>query len=199
MAIYTNLTEVVSPKHGVWRSSLLRSTIAGHILDVRVQKTTTSGGISVTEDVDVDNGVAVTTTGWTHDGLQELTAKVAGAKDKIVVIGTPAINKTAFTKAQDAETNFYIPAGKLARAYQIEGDAVNGDIFGVGDFQFSNQDPTDVKVDAYVVVDGNGGWTAQAAKPSASAYGFIGQIQSIQTGMDYSIVNIFAIQNVDNN
>lgn len=199
MAVYTNLSEVTYPKHGVWRSSKLRSTIAGHVFDVRVQKTTTSGGITVTEDIDVDNGVAVALNGFTHDGLQERTAKIAGAKDKIVVIGTPAINKTAFTKAQDAETNFYIPAGKLARAYMIEADFTDGDIFGVGDFQFSNTNKSEVKVDAYVVVDGKGGWTALASKPSASAYGFIGQIQSIQTGMDYSIVNIFAIQNEDKN
>lgn len=195
MAIYTNLTEVTMPKHGVWRSSLLRSTIAGHILDARVQGTV--GGQVV--DIDVDNGVALKLGDWTHDGLQERVATIAGVKDKIVVTGSPAIVKDAFTKAQAAETNFYFKAGQLARVYQIEGDAIDGDIFGVGDFQFSNADPTDVAVGAYVVVDGNGGWTALTSAPTASAYGFIGQVHSIQKGLSYSVVNIFAIQNVDNN
>ena len=195
MAIYTNLSEVTYPKHGVWRSSLLRSTIAGHILDARVQGTV--GGHVV--DIDVDNGVALKLGDWTHDGLQERLATIAGVKDKIVVTGSPAIVKDAFTKAQAAETNFYIKAGQLARVYQIEGDAIDGDIFGVGDFQFTNTDKTEIAVGNYVVVDGNGKWTALTSKPTASAYGFIGQIQSIQTGMEYSIVNIFAIQNVDNN
>lgn len=197
MAIYTNLTEVTMPKHGVWRSSLLRSTIAGHILDARVQGTVDGQVV----DIAVDNGVALKLGDWTHDGLQERLATIAGVKDKIVVTGSPAIVKDAFTKAQAAETNFYFKAGQLARVYQIEGDAIDGDIFGVGDFQFTNTDKTEIAVGNYVVVDGNGKWTAikKANKPSASAYGFIGQIQSIQTGMEYSIVNIFAIQNVDNN
>lgn len=197
MAIYTNLAEVPAGTHGIWRSSLLRSTIAGHILDARVQQTTTQGGISVTEDIDVDNGVAVVLKGWSHDGLQERLAEIAGVKDKIVVTGSPAIVKDAFTRAQDSETNFYIPAGKLARVYQIEGDAIDGDIFGVGLHQFTN--PDDVDEDVYVVVDGNGGWTALTSAPTASAYGFIGQVHSIQKGLSYSVVNIFAIQNVDNN
>ena len=199
MAIYTNLTEVSKGMHGIWRSSLLRSTIAGHILDARVQKTTTQGGLIVTEDINVDNGVALVLKGWSHDGLQERYAEIAGVKDKIVVVGTPAIVKDAFTKAQADETNFYIPAGKLARVYQIEGDEIDGDIFGVGAHQFTNADPADIAVDAYVVVDGNGKWTALAAKPTMSNYGFVGQIHSIQTGANYSVVNIFAIQNVDNN
>lgn len=199
MSVYTNLKEVTRDLHGVWRSSRLRSTLAGHIFDVRVQETTTQGGITVTEDIDVDNGVAVAVTDWTHDGLQERTAKIAGVKDKILVTANVPIVKDAFTKGQAAETNFFTPAGSLTRAYQIEADPVDGDIFGVADFQFTNVDKDDIAVDAYVVVDGNGKWTAQASKPTAANYGFIGQIQSIQTGMAYSIVNIFAIQNVDNN
>ena len=195
MAIYTNLKEVPTGTHGIWRSSLLRSTIAGHILDARVQGTVDGQVV----DIDVDNGVALKLGAWTHDGLQERTATIAGVKDKIVVTGSPAIVKDAFTRNQASETNFYIPAGQLARVYQIEGDAIDGDIFGVADFQFSNQDPTDVAVDAYVVVDGNGGWVAQAAKPAANSYGFIGQIHSIQKGLTYSVVNIFAIQNTDKN
>lgn len=195
MAIYTNLKEVATGTHGIWRSSLLRSTIAGHILDARVQGTVDGE----TVDIDVDNGVALKLNGWTHDGLQERTAVIAGAKDKIVVTGSPAIVKDAFTRNQASETNFYVPAGQLVRVYQVEGDEIDGDIFGIGDFQFSNANKADIKVDAYVVVDGNGGWTAMATKPSASAYGFIGQIHSIQKGLTYSVVNIFAIQNVDNN
>ena len=195
MAIYTNLKEVATGTHGIWRSSLLRSTIAGHILDARVQGTVDGETI----DIDVDNGVALKLNGWTHDGLQERTAVIAGAKDKIVVTGSPAIVKDAFTTNQASETNFYVPAGQLVRVYQVEGDEIDGDIFGIGDFQFSNANKADIKVDAYVVVDGNGGWTAMATKPSTSAYGFIGQIHSIQKGLTYSVVNIFAIQNVDNN
>jgi hypothetical protein len=81
--------------------------------------------------------------------------------------------------------------------YEVVGDEFDPDIFGVGLHQFTN--PNAVAKDVYVVVDGNGGWTAVTTKPAASSYGFIGQVHSIQTGLFYSVVRISALQNVDNN
>lgn len=193
MAIFTNLAAVPQTVHGIWRSSKVKSTIAGHIHSARVQETQ-SGQLV---DIDVDNGVAISIKGFTGDGLEERLATIAAVTDKICVTANVPTVKTAMTKAQADETNFYTKAGQLVRSYEIYGDPTDGDIFGVGLHQFSNATASDVAVGAYVKVDGNGGWTAVAAKPDAEATGFIGQIHSIQKGLYYSVVNIFAIQNKD--
>lgn len=195
MAIYTNLEAVKQDVHGVFRSSRLRSTYAGHQFSARVQET--KDGELV--DIDVDNGVAIALHSFSGDGLEERLATIAGIKDKICVTANVPIVKEAMTKAQESETNYYTKAGQLVRVYQVEADPTDGDIFGVGLHQFTNAQASDVKVGAYVTVDGNGGWTAVAAKPAANAAGFIGQIHSIQTGLFFSVVNIFAIQNEDVN
>ena len=194
MAIYTNLDAVSSGTHGIWSSALLKSTIAGHIWDVLVQEDQ-SGTMT---DIDVDNGVAVKVGAFTGNGYQERYGTIATAKDKIGVTGTPAIVKDAFTQAQAAETNFYNRAGQDSKVYEIVGDEFDGDIFGIGAHQFSSAANT-IAVGHYVTVDGNGGWTASATKPTASAYGFIGQIHSIKAGMFYTLVHVYALQNVDNN
>lgn len=193
MAIFTNLAVVPQTVHGLFRSSRLRSTTSGHQFSARVQETQ-SGQLV---DIPVDNGVAVKLGAYTGDGLEERLATIAAVTDKICVTANVPIVKDAMTKAQDSEVNFYTKAGQLVRVYQVEADPVDGDIFGVGLHQFSNATASDVAVGAYVKVDGNGGWTAVAAKPDAEATGFIGQIHSIQKGLYYSVVNIFAIQNKD--
>lgn len=201
MAIYTNMTQVASGNHGIAQSSLLKSTSNGHIWDVRVQEAKTESGTTTYTDIDVDNGTNIKVLGFTgtNGDLQERTGVVAGAKDKVGLVLSVPIVKDAFTKNQASETNFYVKAGELARVYELQGDEFDPDIFGVGLQNFSNADLSDVVVNAYVVVDGTGKWKAQAAAPSASAYGFIGKIHSIQNGAFYTLVRIAVLQNKDVN
>lgn len=186
MAIYTNLNWVTSDVHGMFESSRLISTDVGKIFDVIVRDDSDV-------EIPVDNGVGVKLGAWTHDGLQTRYATIAQAGDKIVVTGSPALVKDALTKRQEAEFNFYHPAGKVAKAYQLRGEdqADEADIFAVAQYQFTSGDPV---VDAYVTVDGNGGWVATESKP-AETYGFIGRIHSIAMNDYYPMVRIEVIKN----
>ena len=195
--IYTNTT-MSGGTHGIFQSSLLESTLSGHLWDCLVCSVDTSGSTPVYTPIEVDNGVAVKVGTETGNGLQERYATIAGVKDKVGITGSPALVKDAFTRAQADETNFYHKAGQLAKVYEVRGDEYDYDIFGVGLHQFTDASQANVKVGAYVILDGNGKYVAQAAKPTASSYGFIGKVHSIQTGLYYSVVRIAVIQNVDN-
>lgn len=195
--IYTNTT-MSGGTHGIFQSSLLESTLSGHLWDCLVCSVDTSGSTPVYTPIAVDNGVAVKVGTETGNGLQERYATIAGVKDKVGITGSPALVKDAFTRAQADETNFYHKAGQLAKVYEVRGDEYDYDIFGVGLHQFTDASQANVKVGAYVILDGNGKYVAQAAKPTASSYGFIGKVHSIQTGLYYSVVRIAVIQNVDN-
>lgn len=210
MAIYSNLNALPMGMHGVWESSLLKSQLSGHIWDcLVVEETTTGSGASATTTrtpINCDNGVAVrvgdfvTGENNTQIGLQERYATIAGVKDKIGVVGSVPIIKDARTALEETEPYFYNKAGQDSKVYEVVGDEYDGDIFGVGLHQFTTATQTLAKtLGSYVVVDGNGKWVAQAAKPTASAYGFIGRVHSTWTNNDYTIVRIYAIQNKDNN
>lgn len=188
--VYTNLKASEQGKHGMFESSKLAATDIGSLYDVLVRDT--NG-----ENIDVDNGVAIAVGAYTGDGLQERYATVAKTTDKIAVIGSPANVKTAMTTGQAQPYNYYVPAGTLAKAYQIHEQDVHDDIFAVALYQFTNTDTSDVKVGAYVVVDGNGMWTAQSTVPSTSTYGFIGKVHSLMVGLYYTMVRIEVVQNKD--
>lgn len=196
--IYTNAT-MSGGEHGLFQSSLLESTLSGHLWDCKVCSVDTSGATPVYTPIDVDNGTAVCVLTETGNGLQERYAKIAGVKDKVGIVGTPAIVKDAFTRAQADETNFYNKAGNLSKVYEVRGDAYDYDIFGVGKHQFTQASQANITLGAYVILDGNGKYVAQAAAPTASSYGFIGKVHSIQEGLYYTVVRIAVIQNVDNN
>lgn len=172
MAIYTNLKAKELNKHGLWESSLVKATDIGRNYNALVQD---SDG----KNIDVDNGVAITIGDFTHNGLEEVEAKIAKKGDEIAVVGAPVIIKDAFTKSQDAAYNFYIPAGTLAKSYQI----VYTDIFGVAAYQFTDASAANIKEGNYAVVDGNGAWVAMTTEPDADTYGFIGKIHSIVPDM----------------
>lgn len=188
--VYTNLKDSPQTLHGLFESSRLTATDTGRIYDALVVKDMTGK-----EAIDVDNGIAVKIHDFTGDGLQEVYATVATTKDKIAVVGAPADVKSAMTTAQAQPYNFYIPAGTSAKAYQVR--AEDDDIFGVALYQFTTESVANVKKDAYVVVDGNGMWVAQAAAPDATKYGFIGKVHSVSQGSYYTIVRILAVQNKD--
>lgn len=189
MAIYTNLDMVEPTYHGMFESSLLIATDAGKIHDVIVRDDDET-------EIAVDNGVAVKLGAWTHDGLQTRYATIAKKGDKVVVTGSPAVVKDAFTTQQAAEYNFYHKPGVVAKAYQVRGEdeADSCDIFAVAQYQFT-EGAEQVKEDAYVVVDEKGGWKAQAEEPTESEYGFIGQVHSIATNEYYPMVRVAVIKN----
>lgn len=201
MAIYSNLTELASGTHAIFESSLLKSTISGHIWDCLVVSESGSGNNLTRTPIAVDNGVAVKVGDHTHNGngLQERYATIAGVKDKIGVVGTPALIKDNLTTFQGNESFFFNKAGDDSKVYEVIGDPFDGDIFGVTKEGFTAASQDKIKVDNYVVVDGNGKWVAVDSKPTMSNYGFVGQIHSLYTNNFYTIVRIYAIQNKDNN
>ena len=179
MAIYTNLNEVEANVHGMFESSRLKATVVGHLYDAIVREDET--------EIAVDNGVCIKMGEYTGEGLQTRYATVAEAGDKVAVTGSPAIVKDAFTKAQEGEYNFYHTAGTVAKAYEL----VEEDIFAVAKYQFTSGD---VKVGAYVVVDGNGAYKATNSDPTTTN-GFVGKVHSIASNEFYPMVRIEVIQN----
>lgn len=187
MATYTNLEAKEAGLHGLFASAKVISTDIGRNWSALVRD-------SAEANIDVDNGVAIKIGEFTGNGLEEVYATIAETKDAIAVTGSPANVKTAATTGQAQAYNFYIKAGEDAKAYEIRGGA-DADVFGVAQYQFTDASKDAVKVGAYVVVDGNGAWVAQAAEPDKTAYGFIGKIHSIAVGSFYNIVRIVCIKN----
>lgn len=205
MAIFSNLDQLPIGMHGVFESSLLKSTIAGHLWDCLVVQESGSGDSFTRTPIAVDNGVAVkvgdfvTGANNTQIGLQERYATIAGVKDKIGVVGSVPIVKDARTSLEETEPYFFNKAGQDSKVYEVVGDEFDGDIFGVGLHQFTTATQNLAKtLGSYVVVDGAGKWVAQATKPTAANYGFIGRVHSTWTNGTYTIVRIYAIQNKDN-
>lgn len=188
MAIYTNLKAVERQLHGLFESSKLLSTDVGDLYDVIVRD-------GLNKEIAVDNGVAIKLGNYTGNGLQERYATIAAVGDKIAVIGTPANVKTALNVEQGQPYNFTNPAGKPAKAYQIQDADVHTDIFGIASYQFTDDSSDAVKVGAYVIVDGNGAYVAQEEAPNAGTYGFIGKIHSISVGTYFTVVRVQVVQN----
>lgn len=192
MAIYTNLKAVEKQLHGLFESSNLMATDVGNLYDALVRDESNN-------EIACDNGVAVKIGEYTGNGLQERYATIAGLKDKIAVTGAPANVKTALTKEQSQPYNFTNPAGKPAKAYQIQDADVHTDIFGIASYQFTDASAENVKVGALVTVDGKGAWVAQADSVAvdtlSTTNGFIGKIHSISVGTYYTIVRIQVVQN----
>ena len=201
MAIYSNLNQLSLGTHGIFESSLLKSQISGHLWDCLVVTEAGSGASITRTPIDVDNGTAVKVGAFTHNdkGLQERYATIAGVKDKIGVVGTPALIKDARTQLEATEGYFFNKAGDDSKIYEVVGDEFDGDVFGVSLNMFTAGSQSLVKEDAYVVLDGNGKYVAQAAKPTMANYGFVGQVHSIYTNNTYTLVRIYVLQNVDNN
>lgn len=194
MAIYTNATAVEVNKHGIFESNRLKSTFSGggRIYDARIVQ---DASAAEPVDIDCDNGVAISIKGFTGNGLSEVYAEIAKVGDKVAITGSPAIVKDAYVKSQEAEYNFYNVAGKDAKAYEIADD--DYDVFAIATYQFTTASQTAIKKGAYVVVDGNGMWVAQAAAPDKTKTGFIGKIyQMAYDTLNYTTkVYIQAVQN----
>lgn len=203
MAIFSNLNQLPMGMHGIFESSLLKSTISGHLWDCLVVE---DASVANPVAIDVDNGVAVKVGAFVTGkdkaqiGLQERYATVAGVKDKVGVVGSYALIKDARTKLEETEPYFYNKAGQDCKVYEVVGDEFDGDIFGIGLHQFTENSQALAKVIGnYVVLDGNGKYVAQATKPSLDNYGFVAQVHSTWTNNDYTIVRLYVIQNEDKN
>lgn len=176
--IYTTFEAVELGKHGMFESSRLKATDIGHLYDALVK--------ADDKEIPVDNGVAIKIGNFTGNGLQEVEATIAGVNDKIAVVGSPAIVKDAFTTAQAQPYNFYNKAGVDAKAYEV----VEGDIFAVASYQFTNE--AEIAFGKYVQVDGTGKWTIVDEIPET---GFVGKVHSVAVGTFYTMVRIECVQN----
>ena len=202
MAIYGNLNNRPMGQKGVFEASRIKSSISGHLWDcLLVEESGTAPNITRTP-IPAENGLCVKVGGFTHNdkGLQERYATISGIKDKIGVTCSVVNVKDARTQLEATEPYFEVPAGEDCKVYEIIGDEYDGDIFGVGLHQFTTASQAlATTVDNYVVLDGNGKYVAQAAKPTMSNYGFVARIHSVWTNNDYTLVRLYVIQNVDNN
>lgn len=179
MAVYTNMEAVAMGKHGMFESSRIKATDCGHLYDVVFEE-------------DIDNGVLVKVGDYTGNGLQEREGTVATIKDKVAVTGNPVLIKDAFTTQQNQPYNYYIKAGTDVKCYEL----VPEDIFAVADYQFTTGSAANVKVGAYVTIDGNGAYVAAAeAGTLTTTNGFVGKIHSIATSTYFTMVRIEVIQN----
>lgn len=187
MAIYTNLKAQKVNKHGMFRSSRLKSTDVGRIWDLIVRD-------EDDKEIAVDNGVAVKVGLNTGVGLQTRYATVAKVEDQVAITGSPANVKDAFTKFQSAEYNFYHEAGVIAKAYEVRPN--EGEVFGVAAYQFTTVLNGEVPTFGnQVVVDGNGGYVELAADADVSTYGFAGRVYGFEIGDNETIVLIEVVKN----
>lgn len=186
MAIYVSkeFQEVNGTMHGMFESSMLKSTDIGRIYDAVVKEGE--------KEIEVDNGVALKIGEFVGDGLEQRYATIAKPAEKIAVTGQPAIIKVAFTKEQNQAYHFYNRAGEPVKTYEVTPD----DIFAVANYQFTDASKAEIKVGAYVSVDGNGQWVAAAAEPSTA---FVGKIHSIaaDTLGQMSMVRILCVKNAE--
>lgn len=181
MAVYTNLEASAAGKHGMFESSRLKASITGRIYDLVFES-------------DIDNGVLVKVGDFTGDGLQEREGSVATIKNKVAVTGSPALIKEAYTTGQNQPYNYYNRAGVDVKCYEL----VPEDIFAVADYQFTEGSKANVKVGAYVTIDGNGAYVAAASAGTlTTTNGFVGKVHSISVGTYYTMVRIEVIQNTE--
>lgn len=171
--------------HVIFESSNLKSSKAGKIYDVIVSDTGAKGGTNA----DTDNGVLIKVGDYTGDGLQTRYAKVAAKADKVAILGSPALVKDAFTKAQADPTNFYNKAGVAAKAYEL----VKEDIFAVSKIAFTTDSQSAIAVGAFVSPDGSG--KLVAATDAATDTGFVGKVHSLSVGDNVTMVRVEVIKN----
>ena len=190
MATYVNENAAALGKHGLFSSSRLYSTDVGKIYDLIVRD-------SNDNEISVDNGAPVKVGEPTYDGYQTRYATIAGVGDKIAVVGAPAVVKSAMSKAQGADYNFFIPAGTPAKAYDLVPN--KGEIFGISDYSFTTvaSESGALTLGNYVVVDGTGAYKELAAIGKDDSYGFIGKIYGFEQGSFETIVLVEVIQNED--
>lgn len=195
MAIYTqgviwkssnndNTWKNEDKKYMVARTSKLKSTEVGHIYDV------------INEDNDLEQGMNIKVgayTGNISDGHQLRTCDYAAIKDKIAFICDVPLLYRDFEKSDQFEWKYINKAKKRTRAYEI----VEDDVFGISDYGFTTfvDDEKGIEINQFVVVDGAGKYKALATEPSATDYGFIGQVIGFEKYQYDTIVLITVLQN----
>lgn len=144
--------KIVGTEHVVAESSMLKATVAGHILSMKCHK-------------NLDNGSIVTRGTWVEDQVFNAADYAAGKKPYLVL--TPPIGYNSDRRSYQEEKYFYNASGEIARAYELYVD----DIFTVSANAITALAGTPV-VGNYVSVEG--GLYKEAA--SAGNSGFVAQI-----------------------
>lgn len=189
--IYTNLKACERKLHGIFESSRLLATDVGDLYDAVVRD-------EEQKPIEVDNGVAIHMGEFTGNGLQERYATIAKVGEKIAVTGAPANVKEALTTEEAQAYNYTNPAGKSVKTYAIQEPDTHTDIFGIAEYQFTDESAKQVKVGNLVAVDGKGAWVASEVgqlDTLKGTNGFVGKIHSISYGTFYNIVRVSVIQN----
>nr|DAY89450.1 MAG TPA: hypothetical protein [Caudoviricetes sp.] len=182
MAIYTN-GAWVNPenKYPVARSSKIKASDTGHIYDL------------LDTENDVYQGANIKPGSYTGNGLQERIAETPAINDEIAFVCDVPLLYEEYKTSDQFEWKYINKKGKDFKAYEV----VPNDVFGVSDYAFTtvadSNDP--VKVNNYVVVDGNRGWKELATMPDASATGFIGKILGYEKYQFDTVVLVHVIQN----
>lgn len=139
-------------KHVVCESSLLKSTITGHIYSLKAHK-------------QMDNGSIVARGAWVEAQVFDSKDYVEG-EAPLLVLTTP-IGYNSDRRTYQDECYFFNAQGEIMRAYEL----CEGDIFTVSDIAITALADAPV-VGNYVAIDG--GLYAEAA--DAAEAGFVGQI-----------------------
>lgn len=150
MNVFDNIT---ATKHVVAESSLLKSTLTGHILSLKAIADTDNGAIVARGALDV---ASADTTG--ASGEQVFAAKAYAAGDKPYLVLTTPIGYNSDRKYYNDECYFYNKKDEIMRAYELNVD----DIFTVSADAISGS-PV---VGKYVSVGSTGLYTAAASAPS---------------------------------
>ena len=144
--------QIVGTEHVVAESSLLKSTISGHIY-------------SLEAIADTDNGSIVSRGEWIES--QVFKAKNYTASEQPLFVLTPPLGYNSSRRAYQDEKYFYNATGERMRAYEL----CEGDIFTVSANAITPL-AADPVVGNYVSVDS--GLYKEAAE--AGGTGFVGQI-----------------------
>lgn len=130
---------IVGAKHAVAESSLLKSTITGHIYSLKCHK-------------DLDNGSIVSVGDWVEAQVFNSKDYVEG-EHPILVLTTP-IGYNSDRRSYQDECYFYNAKNEIARGYELH----NGDIFTVSAEMFAGDPAVGKFIDGtYTVAEVAGG------------------------------------------
>lgn len=101
--------KIVGTEHVVAESSMLKATVAGHILSMKCHK-------------NLDNGSIVTRGTWVEDQVFNAADYAAGKKPYLVL--TPPIGYNSDRRSYQEEKYFYNANGEVARCYELYVDDI---------------------------------------------------------------------------
>ena len=153
-------------KHGVFESSDIKATLAGHIVNLKAIEDTDNGSFA-------SRGAFVAGDVWK-------AAKPVVAKP-VFLIGTSPLIYEDFTKSMQDEANFYNASGDVMRAYELEAN----DKFNLSAEAFaSGASPA---VGQYLTISAIS-WKVGCAASSPEGQTFVAQIYGVAANGNFMIL-----------